>query len=201
MIFCAFLLLTSFLAFYESLMKLSFLSILNNVKFKYTLILAFGVFTFTPLYEGFSLAVLLFSLFDAPSVFCVFLMAFFTLKIFYKDFYKKELKIRTNTLSFGLISIFCFAVYLGNLDLIPYDIYNENAFKQGIFIFIFLLALYGVDKFCAFLALLSVLFCVFSEENLIKALFDGYLWLFSLAFLLFHFFTFIKGKICKKPLK
>lgn len=201
MIFCAFLLLTSFLALYESLMKLSFLGILNSVKLKYTLALAFGVFVFVPLYEGFSLSVLLFSLFEAPSIFCVLLMAFFTVKIFYKDFYKKELKIRIHTLSFGLIFIFNLAVYLGNLDLLPYDIYNENAFKQGIFIFIFLLTLYGVDKFCAVLALLAVFFCIFSEENILKALFDGYLWLFSLAFLLFHCFTFIKGKICKKPLK
>lgn len=197
MIGCAFLLFTLFLVLFNSL---SGFKILANLSFKYALVFICSALTFAPFYQGFSLSVLLYSFFDAPSALCVLLMGFLCFKIFYKDFSKKALNIHIKTLSFVLLFVFCVFVFLGNLALIRIDIYNENAFMQGIFIFVFLILLYMVDKFFALLALVSLLSC-FLGQNLIKALFDSYLFIFSLVFLSFKFIVFIKGKLCKKVLR
>lgn len=197
MIGCAFLLFTLFLVFFNSLSRFK---ILANLRLKYALVFICSALTFVPFYQGFSLSVLLYSFFDAPSALCVLLMGFLCFTIFYKDFSKKALNIHIKTLSFVLLFVFCAFVFLGNLALIRIDIYNENAFMQGIFIFVFLILLYMVDKFFVLLALVSLLSC-FLGQNLIKALFDSYLFLFSLVFLSFKLLMFIKGKLCKKVLR
>lgn len=197
MIGCAFLLFTLFLVLFNSLSRFK---ILANLRLKYALVFICSALTFMPFYQGFSLSVLLYSFFDAPSALCVLLMGFLCFTIFYKDFSKKALNIHIKTLSFVLLFVFCAFVFLGNLALIRIDIYNENAFMQGIFIFVFLILLYMVDKFFVLLALVSLFSC-FLGQNLIKALFDSYLFLFSLVFLSFKLLMFIKGKLCKKVLR
>ena len=197
MIGCAFLLFTLFLVLFNSLSRFK---ILANLRLKYALVFICSALTFVPFYQGFSLSVLLYSFFDAPSALCVLLMGFLCFTIFYKDFSKKALNIHIKTLSFVLLFVFCAFIFLGNLALIRIDIYNENAFMQGIFIFVFLILLYMVDKFFVLLALVSLFSC-FLGQNLIKALFDSYLFLFSLVFLSFKLLMFIKGKLCKKVLR
>lgn len=194
------------------------LSAKNAPKFlalKYALTLFFSAFCLVPVYKGFCLATLMYSFFDAPSVLCVLLAGFFVCKVFLKDFANFELNLSIKADSFALLFVYGLVIFLGNLDLMPYDFYVPNAFAQvylsDLFlyelskcalVFALLLALYIVNKFCALLALFALMpFAFIAEQNFLTALICVYLWAFSLAILLWQGVKFIKGKLCKNPLK
>lgn len=244
MIGCAFLLFVSFLWLFGVLLKWAFeskfakqnsgefkgenlgkneikskeLSAKNAPKFlalKYALTLFFTAFCLVPVYKGFCLATLMYSFFDAPSVLCVLLAGFFVCKVFLKDFANFELNLSIKADSFALLFVYGLVIFLGNLDLMPYDFYVPNAFAQAYLrdlllyelskcalVFALLLALYIVNKFCALLALLALMpFAFIAEQSFLTALICVYLWAFSLAILLWQSVKFIKGKLCKNPLK
>lgn len=244
MIGCAFLLFASFLWLFDLLLKWAFeskftkqnsgefkgenlgkneiknkeLSAKNAPKFlalKYTLTLFFTAFCLVPVYKGFCLATLMYSFFDAPSVLCVLLAGFFVCKAFLKDFANFELNLSIKADSFALLFVYGLVIFLGNLDLMPYDFYVPNALTQAYLrdlllyelskcalVFALLLALYIVNKFCALLALLALMpFAFMAEQSFLTALICVYLWAFSLAILLWQGVKFIKGKLCKNPLK
>ena len=168
-----------------------------------------------PVYKGFCLATLMYSFFDSPSVLCVLLAGFFVCKAFLKDFANFELNLSIKADSFALLFVYGLVIFLGNLDLMPYDFYVPNAFTQAylrdlllyelikcILVFALLLALYIVNKFCALLGLLALMpFAFNAEQSFLTALICVYLWAFSLAILLWQGAKFIKGKLCKNPLK
>lgn len=244
MIGCVFLLFTLFLWFFDLLLKWAFeskfvkqnasefkgenlsknevknkeLSAKNAPKFlalKCALTLFFSAFCLVPVYKGFCLATLMYSFFDAPSVLCVLLAGFFVCKVFLKDFAKFELNLSIKADSFVLLFVYGLVIFLGNLDLMPYDFYVPNAFAQAYLrdlllyelskctlVFALLLALYIVNKFCALLALFALMpFAFIAEQSFLTALICVYLWAFSLAILLWQGVKFIKGKLCKNPLK
>lgn len=244
MIGCAFLLFASFLWLFDLLLKWAFESKFtkqnssefkgenlskNEVKnkessaknapkflaLKYALTLFFTAFCLVPVYKGFCLATLMYSFFDAPSVLCVLLADFFVCKVFLKDFANFELNLSIKADSFVLLFVYGLVIFLGNLDLMPYDFYVPNAFTQAylrdlllyelikcILVFALLLALYIVNKFCALLGLLALMpFAFNAEQSFLTALICVYLWAFSLAILLWQGAKFIKGKLCKNPLK
>lgn len=244
MIGCVFLLFASFLWLFDLLLKWAFeikfakqnssefrgenlgknevknkeLSAKNTPKFlslKYALTLFFSAFCLVPMYKGFCLATLMYSFFDAPSVLCVLLAGFFVCKAFLKDFAKFELNLSIRADSFALLFVYGLVIFLGNLDLMPYDFYVPNAFAQAYLrdlllyelskcalVFALLLALYIVNKFCALLALFALMpFAFIAEQSFLTALICVYLWAFSLAILLWQGVKFIKGKLCKNPLK
>ena len=59
-----------------------------------------------------------------------------------------------------------------------------------------------VNKPCALLGLLALMpFAFIAEQSFLTALICVYLWAFSLAILLWQGVKFIKGKLCKNPLK
>lgn len=241
MIGCVFLLFTLFLWLFDLLLKWVFeskfakqnasefkgenlsknevkskeLSAKNAPKFlalKYALTLFFTAFCLVPVYKGFCLATLMYSFFDAPSVLCVLLAGFFVCKAFLRDFANFELNLSIKADSFVLLFVYGLVIFLGNLDLMPYDFYVPNAFAQAYLrdlllyelskcalVFALLLALYLVNKFCALLALMP--FAFIAEQSFLTALICVYLWAFSLAILLWQGVKFIKGKLCKNPLK
>ena len=244
MIGCAFLLFTLFLWFFGLLLKWAFeskfvkqnsgefkgensgknevknkeLSAKNAPKFlalKYALTLFFSALCLVPVYKGFCLATLMYSFFDAPSVLCVLLAGFFVCKAFLKDFANFELNLSIKAESFVLLVVYGLVIFLGNLDLMPYDFYVPNAFAQAYLrdlllyelskcalVFALLLALYIVNKPCALLGLFALIpFALNAEQNFLTALTCVYLWAFSLAILLWQGVKFIKGKLCKNPLK
>ena len=244
MIGCVFLLFTLFLWLFDLLLKWAFeskfakqnasefkgensgknevknkeLSAKNAPKFlalKYALTLFFSALCLVPVYKGFCLATLMYSFFDAPSVLCVLLAGFFVCKVFLKDFANFELNLSIKADSFALLFVYGLVIFLGNLDLMPYDFYVPNAFAQAYLrdlllyelskcalVFALLLALYLVNKFCALLALLALMpFAFIAEQSFLTALICVYLWAFSLAILLWQGVKFIKGKLCKNPLK
>lgn len=244
MIGCVFLLFTLFLWLCDLLLKWAFeskfakqnasefkgensgknevknkeLSAKNAPKFlalKYTLTLFFSALCLVPVYKGFCLATLMYSFFDAPSVLCVLLAGFFVCKVFLKDFANFELNLSIKVDSFALLFVYGLVIFLGNLDLMPYDFYVPNALTQvyisDLFlyelskcalVFALLLALYIVNKPCALLALFALMpFAFIAEQSFLTALICVYLWAFSLAILLWQGVKFIKGKLCKNPLK
>ncbi len=244
MIGCAFLLFTLFLWLFDLLLKWAFESkftkqnssefkgenlsknevknkessaknVLKFLALKYALTLFFTAFCLAPLYKGFCLATLIYSFFDAPSVLCVLLAGFFVCKAFLKDFANFELNLSIKTDSFTLLFVYGLVIFLGNLDLMPYDFYVPNAFAQAYLrdlllyelskcalVFALLLALYIVNKPCALLGLLALMpFAFIAEQSFLTALICVYLWAFSLAILLWQGVKFIKGKLCKNPLK
>ena len=244
MIGCVFLLFTLFLWLFDLLLKWAFeskfakqnasefkgensgknevknkeLSAKNAPKFlalKYALTLFFSALCLVPVYKGFCLATLMYSFFDAPSVLCVLLAGFFVCKVFLKDFANFELNLSIKADSFALLFVYGLVIFLGNLDLMPYDFYVPNALTQAYLrdlflyelskcalVFALLLALYLVNKFCALLALLALMpFAFIAEQSFLTALICVYLWAFSLAILLWQGVKFIKGKLCKNPLK
>lgn len=219
MIACAFLLFGAFLWLFGKLSTLKFApkskfsgKFEGNLVLKYALTLLFTALCLVPFYEGFCVAQLMHSFFDAPSVLCVLLMGFFVFKTFYADFGKKALNLSVKPTSFALLFVYGLLIYLGNLDLIPYDIYTPNALSQPYgehlplhllaqcaLIFVLLLALYGVDKLCALLALASIAFFAFGVgQSLLDTLICVYLWAFSLCVVLGQIFALIKGKLCKR---
>lgn len=244
MIGCVFLLFTLFLWLFDLLLKWAFegkfakqnssefkgenlskneikgkeLSAKNAPKFlalKYALTLFFTALCLVPVYKGFCLATLMYSFFDAPSVLCVLLAGFFVCKVFLKDFANFELNLSIKADSFVLLFVYGLVIFLGNLDLMPYDFYVPNALTQAYLrdlflyelskcalVFALLLALYIVNKFCALLALFALMpFAFIAEQSFLTALICVYLWAFSLAILLWQGVKFIKGKLCKNPLK
>lgn len=244
MIGCVFLLFTLFLWLFDLLLKWAFeskftkqnssefkgenlskneikgkeLSAKNAPKFlalKYALTLFFSALCLVPVYKGFCLATLMYSFFDAPSVLCVLLAGFFVCKVFLKDFANFELNLSIKADSFALLFVYGLVIFLGNLDLMPYDFYVPNAFAQAYLrdlllyelskcalVFALLLALYIVNKFCALLALFALMpFAFIAEQSFLTALICVYLWAFSLTILLWQGVKFIKGKLCKNPLK
>ena len=236
MIGCAFLLFTLFLWLFDLLLKWAFeskfakqnasefkgenlsknevknkeLSAKNAPKFlalKYALTLFFTAFCLVPVYKGFCLATLMYSFFDAPSVLCVLLAGFFVCKAFLKDFANFELNLSIKADSFALLFVYGLVIFLGNLDLMPYDFYVPNAFAQAYLRDLLLYelskcALVIVNKFCALLALFALMpFAFIAEQSFLTALICVYLWAFSLAILLWQGAKFIKGKLCKNPLK
>lgn len=244
MIGCAFLLFTLFLWLFDLLLKWAFeskfakqnasefkgensgkneikgkeLSAKNAPKFlalKYALTLFFTALCLVPVYKGFCLATLMYSFFDAPSVLCVLLAGFFVCKVFLKDFANFELNLSIKADSFVLLFVYGLVIFLGNLDLMPYDFYVPNALTQAYLrdlllyelskcalVFALLLALYIVNKPCALLGLLALMpFALNAEQSFLTALICVYLWAFSLAILLWQGVKFIKGKLCKNPLK
>lgn len=245
MIGCAFLLFTLFLWLFGVLLKWAFESKFakqnasefkgensgkNEVKnkelsakknapkflaLKYALTLFFTALCLVPVYKGFCLATLMYSFFDAPSVLCVLLAGFFVCKVFLKDFANFELNLSIKADFFALLFVYGLVIFLGNLDLMPYDFYVPNAFAQAYLrdlllyelskcalVFALLLALYIVNKPCALLGLLALIpFVLNAEQSFLTALICVYLWAFSLAILLWQGVKFIKGKLCKNPLK
>lgn len=244
MIGCAFLLFTLFLWLFDLLLKWAFeskftkqnasefrgenlsknevknkeLSAKNAPKFlalKYALTLFFTAFCLVPVYKGFCLATLMYSFFDAPSVLCVLLACFFVCKVFLKDCANFELNLSIKADSFVLLFVYGLVIFLGNLDLMPYDFYVPNALTQAYLrdlflyelskcalVFALLLALYIVNKPCALLGLLALMpFAFIAEQSFLTALICAYLWAFSFAILLWQGVKFIKGKLCKNPLK
>ena len=244
MIGCAFLLFASFLWLFDLLLKWAFeskfakqnasefkgenlgknevknkeLSAKNAPKFlalKYALTLFFSALCLVPVYKGFCLATLMYSFFDAPSVLCVLLAGFFVCKVFLKDFANFELSLSIKADSFVLLFVYGLVIFLGNLDLMPYDFYVPNALTQAYLrdlflyelskcalVFALLLALYIVNKPCALLGLLALMpFAFIAEQSFLTALICAYLWAFSFAILLWQGVKFIKGKLCKNPLK
>lgn len=244
MIGCVFLLFTLFLWLFDLLLKWAFeskfakqnasefkgenlgkneiknkeLSAKNAPKFlalKYALTLFFSALCLVPVYKGFCLATLMYSFFDAPSVLCVLLAGFFVCKVFLKDFANFELNLSIKADSFALLFVYGLVIFLGNLDLMPYDFYVPNALTQAYLrdlllyelskcalVFALLLALYIVNKPCALLALFALMpFALNAEQSFLTALICVYLWAFSLAILLWQGVKFIKGKLCKNPLK
>ena len=145
-------------------------------------------------------------------VIALLLAGFFVCKAFLRDFANFELNLSIKADSFVLLFVYGLVIFLGNLDLMPYDFYVPNAFAQAYLrdlllyelskcalVFALLLALYLVNKFCALLALMP--FAFIAEQSFLTALICVYLWAFSLAILLWQGVKFIKGKLCKNPLK
>lgn len=198
----------------------------QNLKLKYFLTLIFTALCLVPFYQGFNLATLMYSFFDAPSVLCVFLMNFFVLKTLAKDFLssalcddfksltllKKFANLGISPLSFAFLFVYGTIIFLGNLDLIPYDFYTINAltqpylsdlllheFNKIALVFVLLLALYFTSKLCALLALSSLLpFAFGTEQSVLTTLICPYLWAFSGIFIIIKILAFFKGKLCKK---
>lgn len=157
-----------------------------NLKLKYTLTLIFTALFLVPLFDGFCVADFLFAFFDAPSPLCVLLLVFFVLKNLLKDFAPKNSRkaqiFAIKPAAFILLCLYGLLLYLGNLDLIPLDIYNQSPIFQALCAFALLLALYFADKFCAVLALISLLpFVLGLSQNPLTMLICPYLWLFSLV--------------------
>lgn len=182
---------------------------------KYALTLFFTALCLVPFYKGFCLATLMYSFFDAPSVLCVLLAGFFVCKTLLKDFTNFELNLSIKPISFVLLFVYGLVIFLGNLDLMPCDFYVPNALTQVnlsdlllyelgkcALVFALLLALYIANKPCALLGLLALIpFALNAEQNFLTAFICVYLWAFSLAILLWQGVKFIKGKLCKNPLK
>ncbi|TQR61262.1 hypothetical protein [Campylobacter troglodytis] len=193
---------------YEPLGEVKSIKNSQNLKLKYTLTLIFTALCLVPFYQGFNLATLMYSFFDAPSVICVLLMDFFVLKTLAKDFLNSALckdfksltplekfaNLSISPLSFVFLLVYGSIIFLGNLDLIPYDFYTLNAltqpylsdlllheFNKIVLVFALLISLYATSKLCAILALSSLLpFVLGVEQSMLTTLICPYLWLFSL---------------------
>ncbi len=198
----------------------------QNLKLKYTLTLIFTALCLVPFYQGFNIATLMYSFFDAPSVLCVLLMNFFVLKTLAKDFLnsalcedfksltplEKFVNLSINPISFVLLFVYGTIIFLGNLDLSPYDFYTLNAltqpylndlllheFNKIALVFVLLTLLYATSKLCAILALSSLLpFAFGTEQSMLTTLICPYLWAFSGIFIIIKILAFFKGKLCKK---
>ena len=195
----------------------------QNLKLKYSLTLIFTALCLVPFYQGFNIATLMYSFFDAPSVLCVLLMNFFVLKTLAKDFLnsstskdfkpltplKKFANLSINPISFVLLFVYGTIIFLGNLDLIPYDFYTLNAltqpylndlllheFNKIALVFMLLISLYATSKLCALLALISLLpFALNTEQSMLTTLICPYLWAFSGIFIIIKILAFFKGKL------
>lgn len=157
---------------------------------------------FFALWDYYSLAKLFYSLFGGISIFSALLMARFVLDCILRDFnaFIKRFTQRfarfpfqnafspnpTNPRTFLVIFIFSFALFLGHLDLIIFDIFSSNKAIITLFVGVFIIALYFADKIAGILALIAFTTALFHSnnptQNAIFALFDGYLLIYSVIF-------------------
>ncbi|NDJ26559.1 hypothetical protein DMB95_01105 [Campylobacter sp. MIT 12-8780] len=184
----------AFLVFTALFYLLSFFTL--SKRLKYTLLLVFFILACLPFYERhYSFITLLYSFFDTPSLFCVLLCALFVFRGLSKDFSfdfdickadtKKAFKHPLQqALSFALIFFASLVVFLGELNLIPFDLYHSSYFMQAGFVLLFLVLLFLCNQSYAFLALISLCGFVSGFSGLFESFVDIYLFLYSFAFLL-----------------
>ena len=187
-------LISAFLVFTSLFWLFGFFSL--NKRLKSILVLVFFVFACLPFYEGrYSFITLLYSFFDTPSLFCVLLCLLFVFRGLNKDFSfnfdifkadtKKAFKQHhlKQVLSFVLIFFAFLIVFLGELNLIPFDLYHSSYFVQAGFVLLFLVLLFLCDQIYASLALVSLCSFAFGFSGLFESFVDIYLFLYSFAFL------------------
>lgn len=186
----------------------SFLSIANtinkshknfNVNYKYIFTLAFTSFMAIPiffvLWDFYSIAKLCYCFFGEISFFSFLLLVKYILRNLLCDFLddKYHNLLQTNNAIYVIIAIFCIVLYLGHLDIVSFDIMSDSK-KVAIFAGIFAIVLYLVDRMFGLLALNAITLAVILKENIMFALFDGYLLIFSV----FYTFIFICSNFYKR---
>ncbi|RDU62646.1 hypothetical protein [Helicobacter sp. MIT 14-3879] len=171
----------------------------NNLKYIFVVIL----FTISccsiikVLWDYYSLNLLIFSLFDKPSLLCVFLVLSYIFKNIFKNIPLKNKILKLfidstiNQFFFLLLFIFGLVLFLGSLGLIPFDIYHSSKLYQSIFVFIFMICFYFVDRFCSFIVLLALIFGIFLNDDILTCLICVYLFVFSFIIILFNVLKFI----------
>lgn len=125
----------------------------------------------------YSVALLFFSLFDGVSNITILLLLLLILKTILNDFGLKIPDI--NPLVFVLYLIFSLIVLLGNMGLTSFDITHTYKILQAVFVAIFMIMLFFLDRIVAYLFLIALMF---NMDNIFFSIFDGYLFVFSLIF-------------------
>ncbi|TQR33688.1 hypothetical protein DMB92_02030 [Campylobacter sp. MIT 99-7217] len=176
---------------------------IQKIWLKYILVISFLALFCLPLYQkNHSVINLWYSFFDAPCILSILLLLCFILRKMLKDFHT-GLKI-THFLEQNALNLaFCVVVFvlglilfLGELNLIGFDLYHSSLMYQGMIVFIFVMILYLIKPFYGILALLSLVFMI-GEKTAFDVLIDVYLWLFSLIFLVLKGLNKIKLRLRK----
>lgn len=174
------LIFTSFLVLGSFISRL-FYSKMKDYRLKYIIAFSFSIILAIPFVDiagnHYSLALLFFSFFDSVSNITILLLLSLILKIILNDFSLKIPDI--NPFVFMLYLIFGLVVLLGNMGLIPFDITHTYKILQAVFVAIFMIMLFFLDRIVAYLFLIALMF---NEDNIFFSIFDGYLFIFSLIF-------------------
>lgn len=171
-------------------------------------IILFLTALFVPFYEGFSLIILCYSLFDSISIFCALMLLFLCVKIIYKDFAlikpkcdviesKQDSKTKLDSIEsnlpkprafalFTIIATLGFALYAHTLNLTNIDIYHASPLIHALIALLTLSVLYKISKIYALLALIALIPSIFTLYNysILEFLICPYLWIFSLFYML-----------------
>lgn len=115
---------------------------------------------FYVLWDYYSLINLFYSLFSGISLFSALLALRFVIHCILRDFgkFKHIQKLVQNPRVFVVIFIFSALLFLGHLNLIAMDIFSSGRAICGIFIALFIIALYFADNITGFLALMALIF-------------------------------------------
>lgn len=174
------LIFTSFLVLGNFISRL-FYNKMKDYRLKYIIAFSFSIILAIPFVDiagnHYSLALLFFSFFDGVSNITILLLLSLILKIILNDFSLKIPDI--NPFVFMLYLIFGLVVLLGNMGLIPFDITHTYKILQAVFVAIFMIMLFFLDRIVAYLFLIALMF---NEDNIFFSIFDGYLFIFSLIF-------------------
>lgn len=190
-----------FLLFFTSFLFLADMITRLKIRTKYIIALSISIFSALPifyaLWDYYSLVHLFYSLFGGVSIFCVLLLMRFVVSCIWRDFgviitsflqqfmpkFYITPQMRQNQCVFIVIFIVSAVLFLGHLDLIALDIFSASRAIIAIFVAIFIITLYCVDRIAGFLAIfaviVSLIFMRDSMQSILFALFDGYLLIYS----------------------
>lgn len=134
---------------------------------------------------------ILYAFFDSPSVFCVLLSVFFIIRCILSDVlrfswvgYFIESTMRCKNSTMLILCAFGTILYLGALNLLPFDLYHLGVWKSGV-ITLGVIVFIGLLDFNALLLLIITL-CAFMfchlNLSLAESIICPYLWLYSIIF-------------------
>ncbi|MGI0406213.1 hypothetical protein ACRE1S_02040 [Helicobacter himalayensis] len=190
-------------------LSLGILVFLSQVLFRHKVarlafVVLFFALSFVPLVEGFSTNALIYSFFGAPSVFCTLLLIVFLLKSFGLTFSFLNYSLKPQTLF--LFALFGALLYLGALNLLPFDLAHLSILAQDVVVLIVIFCVACIDRFalkllCLSLGLYIFAFCLESFQllpppfeadfaniylfSLYEVIICPYLWLYALGFSIF----------------
>lgn len=165
------------------------------VRLKYTIALILFGLSFIPLhlhqdqdYNTFEVA---YAFFDTPSVFCMLLCGLFIARSIFSDalrfswvgaFIESTMRCKDSTLL--ILCLFGAVLYLGVLNLLPFDVYHLGIWQSGLITLGVIVFISLLD--CIALLLLFFTLCVFvfcgSYLSLAEFIICPYLWIYSVIF-------------------
>lgn len=157
--------------------------IIKNTKSRVAAITIIFCFGFIKIYEGYSAFELIYSFFNTPSMLCITICIYFIIAESNNIYKANKHHNIFNQYSFIVLCIYGGILYLGTLNLIPFDLYYLETKYQAIAVLFMASIIICIDKAMGLCITLSLIaFMLSKKQSITESILDPYLWIYSLAY-------------------